>query len=248
MGSLIPIGGGADAEIQNLLNAAFNASNIKIIRNKVANEDVLDGNHHLHRIAYRLGTYPIGNYGADNAKGKWFFFLKNILKTAGHNGVSTAASIKKILAYALNHATGSDKVVRVVFRAIQGTDPNAEHFVSSASDVATEPGNPTDDADIAELVDTTGTLSLLLVCPAPLPNRSIPVPNQTSDLDKDAQGSVVEKPPIKIFTPQDLSPPSLSPLTRKPKGMRASKGSAKTSKKAKKAKKTKKTKKTKKRG
>jgi hypothetical protein len=237
MGSLIPIGGGADAEIQNLLNTAFNASNIKIIRAKVANEDVLDGNHQLHRIAYRLGAYPIGNYGADDAKGKWFFFLKKILKTADHNGVSTAASIKKILAYALSHATGADKVVRVVFRAIQGTDSNAEHFVSSAPDVASEPGNPHGNTDIARLVDTTGTLSVLLVCPAPLPNQSAPVPNQTSDVDKNAQGNIVEKPPIKIFTPQDLSPPTLSPLTRKPKGTGASKGPAKKAKKTKKAKK-----------
>jgi hypothetical protein len=243
MGSLIPIGGGGDAEIQNLLNTAFNASNIKIIRTKVANEDLLDGNHHLHRIAYRLGAYPIGNYGADDAKGKWFFFLKNILKTAKHNGVSTAASVKKILAYALSHATGADKVVRVVFQAIQGTDPNAEHFVSSASGVATEPGNPTDNADIARLVDTTGTLSLTLVCPAPLPNQSAPVPNQISDVDKDSQGNIIEKKPIKIFTPQDLSPPTLSPLTRKPKGKGAYKGPAKTGKKAKKTKKAKKAKK-----
>jgi hypothetical protein len=236
MGSLIPIGGGADAEIQNLLNAAFNASNIKIIRTKVANEDLLDGNHHLHRIAYRLGTYPIGNYGADDAKGKWFFFLKNILKTADHNGMSTAASIRKILAYALSHATGADKVVRVVFRAIQGIDSNAEHFVSSAPDVATEPGNPHDNTNIARLVDTTGTLSVLLVCPAPLSNKSAPVPNQTSDVDKDTQGSIIEKPPIKIFTPQDLSPPTLSLITRKPKGKGTYKRPPKTSKKAKKMK------------
>jgi hypothetical protein len=243
MGSLIPIGGGADGEIQNLLNTAFNASNIKIVRTKVASEDLLDGNHHLHRIAYRLGAYPVGNYGTDDAKGKWFYFLNNILKTADHNGVKTAASIKKILSYAMHHATGADKVVRVVFQAIQGGDATADHFVSSASGVATEPGNPINDADIAGLVDTTGTLTITLVCPAPLPNQSAPVPNQTSDLDRDPQGNIIEKPPIKIFTPQDLSPPVLSPATRKPEGKGAYMGRAKTGKKAKKTTKAKKTKK-----
>jgi hypothetical protein len=240
MGSLIPIGGGADGEIQNLLNAAFNPSNIKIIRATVT-ENLWDDHHHLHRIAYRLGAYPIGNYGSDDAKGKWFFFLKNVLKTATHNGVSTATSIKKILAYALSHASGADKVVRVAFRAIEGTDAKADHFVASGDGTGT--GNPTADADIAALVDATGTLSLVLVCPVSLPDRSAPVPNQRSDVDKDSQGNIIEKPPINIFTPQVLSPPVLSPDTRKPRTSRtpkrgkARKGPAKKRKTPKKTKK-----------
>jgi hypothetical protein len=231
MGSLIPIGGGADAEIQNLLNTAFNATNIKIVRTKVANENLLDDNHHLHRIAYRLGTYPIGNYTGDDAKGKWFYFLKHILKSAKFNDVLTAKSIKMTLAYALRNATGTTKVVRVVFRAIQGTDATADHFVA--------PDNPTSDSDIGKLVDTTGTLSVVLVCPSSLPDQSIPIPNQQADLDVDSHGSIIEKPPIKIFTPQDLSPPVLSPTTRKAhrsktkKKRGAKKATAKTRKKAK---------------
>lgn len=247
MGSLIPIGGGADGEIQSLLNTAFNASNIRIIRAKIAKENLLDDHHQLHRIAYRLGTYPIGNYGADDAKGKWFYLLKRILKTARHNNESTATSIKKILAYAMSHTSKPGQVTRVVFRAIKGTDPNADHFIASGEAIA--PGNPTADADIAALVDTTGTLSVVLVCPEPLPDQSTSVPNQTSDVDKDPQGNIIEKPPIKIFTPQDLSPPSLSPETRKPrksgtpgrgktrKAPAKKRKAAKTAKKAKKAKK-----------
>jgi hypothetical protein len=245
MGSLIPIGGGGDAEIQNLLNAAFNATNIEIVRTKVANENLLDDDHHLHRIAYRLGTYPIGNYAGDDAKGKWFYFLKHILKNAKFNGVLTATSIKMTLAYALRNSTGATKVVRVVFRAIQGTDATADHYVA--------PGNPTSDSDIAKLVDTTGTMSVALVCPKSLPDQSIPVPNQKADLDVDSHGSIIEKPPIKIFTPQDLSPPTLSPKTRKPRTSKttktraAKKVAAKTRKKtkAKKAKKATKAKKSK---
>ena len=232
MGSLIPIGGGADGEIQNLLNTAFNASNIKIIRTKVASENLLDSDHHLHRIAYRLGTYPIGNYAGDDAKGKWFYFLKHILKTARYNGVSTTDSIKNILAYAMRHATGPDKVVRVVFRAIEGTDASRDHYVA--------PDNPTADPGIAGLLDTTGTLSVVLVCPRSLPNQSSPVPDQKSDVDVDSHGHIIEKPPIKIFTPQDLSPPTLSPTTRRPKGKGGYKATAKKGK-------TKKTRKAKKR-
>jgi hypothetical protein len=236
MGSLIPIGGGGDAEIQNLLNAAFNATNIKIVRTKVANENLLDGDHHLHRIAYRLGTYPIGNYATDDAKGKWFYFLKHVLKTAEYNGTLTATSIKKTLAYALRNATGATKVVRVVFLAIQGTDATADHYVA--------PGNPTSDAEIAKLVDTTGTLSVVLVCPKSLDNQSAPVPNQQADVDVDTHGSIIEKPPIKIFTPQNLSPPTLSPQTRQPKTTKTrvpkkKKTKAKKVKKATKAKKRK---------
>jgi hypothetical protein len=208
MGSLIPIGGGADAEIQNLLNAAFNATNINIVRTTVANENLLDDNHHLHRIAYRLGTYPIGTYAGDDARGKWFYFLKHILKTARHNGELTATSIKKTLAYAVRNASGAGKVVRVVFTAIAGTDATAEHYVA--------PGNPTSDADIASLVDTTGTLRIVLVCPHSLPDQSIPIPNQPGDVDVDPQGNVVEKKPVNIFAPKDLSPPTLSPKTHKP--------------------------------
>jgi hypothetical protein len=94
MGSFIPIGGGADAEIKGHLNAAFNDTNIAIVRDVVAKENIFDDLHHLHRIAYRLGTYPDKTYPKDDAKGKWFYFLKKTLKDAAHNGVSTTTSIK----------------------------------------------------------------------------------------------------------------------------------------------------------
>jgi len=223
MGSLIPIGGGADAEIKGRLNAAFNATNIGIVRNVVANENIFDGQHKLHRIAYRLGTYPTKTYPNDNAKGKWFFFLKKIIKDAAHNGISTTDSIKAILSYALN----THGVKRVVFDARQGSDPNADHYV--------DPGNPVTTVDIARLVDTTGTLMVALICPAPLPNSTAPTPNQDADLDRDANGNIIERKPIKIFTPANLAPPTLLKETRQPKGKTKAKKAKKT--KAKKAKK-----------
>ena len=83
------------------LNAAFNDTNIGIVRGVVANENLFDGHHHLHRVAYRLGAYPIKTYSGDNATGKWFYFLKKILKDATYNGVPTTQSIKSILSYAV---------------------------------------------------------------------------------------------------------------------------------------------------
>jgi hypothetical protein len=214
MGSLIPIGGGADAEIKTSLNAAFNDTNIVMVKGVVAKENLFDGHHHLHRIAYRLGTYPIRTYPGDDAQGKWFYFLKKILKDAAYNGVATTDSIKSILSYAMRNSGAKNSVVkRVVFDARPGTDPKADHYIESV----TNAGNPVADADIAALVDTAGTLSVALICPSPLPNKSSPVPNQQGDLDVDANGNIIEKPPIKIFIPKNLAPPVLSKKTRAPR-------------------------------
>src|SRR5690349_5203072 len=105
MGTLIPIGGGGDAEIKGHLNAAFNDWNITIVKSVAANENIFDEHHLLHRVAYRLGAYPIKTYAGDNAQGKWFYFLKHVLQNATYNGRSTATSIKKILSYAVSHSS-----------------------------------------------------------------------------------------------------------------------------------------------
>ncbi len=203
MGGLIPIGGGADAEIKSSLNFAFNDVNIKQVRKVVKNENLFDDDHHLHRVAYRLATYPVRNYGNDPAKAKWFFFLQNVLLAAVHGGVSTADSIKKILSYAMRNPNNT--VQRVVFDAVQGPD-QSPHYVDG--------GNPIQDNQIAGLVDTTGTLMIRLICPAPLNDNDVaPTPNKTSDLDRDHQGNVIEHPPIKIFNP----PPAAAVLPGAPK-------------------------------
>ena len=210
MGALIPINGGADAEIKTSLNAAFNATNILIVKAVVAKENLFDGDHHLHRIAYRLGTYPVKTYPGDDARGKWFFFLKSILTGATYKGVSTAHSIKSILSYAVKNSGATNSAVkRVVFDAQQGTVGNVDHYIY--------PANPVADADVAALVDTTGTLSVLLVCPSPLPNNASAIPNQQGDVDVDAHGNIIERPPIKIFAPKNLAPPVLSKKTRTPR-------------------------------
>jgi hypothetical protein len=211
MGSLIPVGGGADAEIKLRLNTAFDDSHIDTVRTKVANENIFGNDHHLHRVAYRLGTYPVRDYSPDDAKGKWFYFLKKILKDAQFNGVSTTDSIRKVLSYAIK----TSGVKRVVFDAIEQAS-NFDHYVS--------PNNPIQDADIAPLVDSAGTLLLTLVCPSPLRNNSAPTPDQNADLDRDSQGHIIEKPPIKIFTPTSLAPPALKKKKNPSKKTKAKKG------------------------
>ena len=206
MGALIPIGGGADAEIKRQLNTVFDPAHIGTVRSKVASEDIFEERkpHNLHRVAYRLGAYPIGNYSPDDAKGKWFYFLKKILKDASFNGVSTTKSIRKILSYAMKTKT----VARVVFDAKEDASV-PEHYVS--------PANPIEDDEIAPLVDSSGTLLVMLICPKPLPDISAPTPNKDADLDRDSHGHIIEKPPIKIFTPSILAPAVLAKKKKAPK-------------------------------
>jgi hypothetical protein len=199
MGSLIPIGGGADAEIKSRLNAAFNDKNIIIVRGQDAKENLFNGqgNHHLHRLAYRLGAYPIGTYTGESAraKGKWFYFLKHTLRGPAIRSIIT------ILSYAMTY---TDTVARVVFDARPG-DPKVDHYVAGPTP------NPTDDDDIAQLVDSSGTLLLVLICPDSLSMNTIAVPDQPGDADTG------EQPPIRIFTPSVLTPPVLDKKTRKPR-------------------------------
>jgi hypothetical protein len=198
MGGLIPIGGGADAEIKGLLNAAFDDTNIAIVRGQMAKENLFDGNHHLHRLAYRLGAYPVRVYKGDSAKaqGKWFYFLKNTLTDP------PIKSIKAILSYAM---TNPGSVARVVFDARPG-DPktNPDHYIDGPTQ------NPTSAADISQLVDSSGTLLVALICPESLSMNTAAVPNQQGDVDNG------EQKPAKIFTPTVLAPPVLDKKTRKP--------------------------------
>src|SRR5208283_1204562 len=135
-------------------------------------------------------------------------------------------SIKSILSYALRNSGGkTSSVKRVVFDATQDA-ANVDHYIY--------PGNPVADVDIAPLVDTAGTLSVTLICPSSLPNQASPVPNQQGDIDVDAQGNIIEKPPIKVFTPQNLAPPVLSKKTRTPKKTKAKNKATRNVKKKKK--------------
>jgi hypothetical protein len=131
-----------------------------------------------------------------------------------HGGISTADSIKAILSYAVKNQYKNVK--RVVFDAVQGPD-KSPHYV--------EGGNPTQDNQIAGLIDTTGTLMIRLICPQSLNDNDVsPTPNQSGDVDRDQNGSIIEQYPIKIFNP----PPAAAVLPKAPKkGKKDTKGKAK---------------------
>jgi hypothetical protein len=164
MGALIPIGQGADAEIKEKLNSTFSFDNLAALQGNIGTEDLFDANHHLHRVAYRLGCFPALNH-TEKARRKWFYFLKRVLTAANVNGHVTAAVIKKQLQYALQQGA---TIQRVVFEAVEDTNAPA-HYVY--------PDNWT------EQVHGT-TLSILLMCPGPLKTgNQDAVPDQPGDMD-----------------------------------------------------------------
>ena len=167
MGALIPIGGGADAEIKDKLNKRFSGQNLTNLKNarNTGGEDLFDGSHHLQRVAWRLRCYPTKTYN-HNAKGKWFYFLHETLPAADDGtGVTTADAIKAVLDQATDP---NGTITAVVFDAQE--DPNAPcHYVHPSND---DPG-----------ILVGNTYNLILVCPAPLSNDTEPDPDQASDAD-----------------------------------------------------------------
>jgi hypothetical protein len=165
MGALIPIGRGGDAEIKDKLNKTFSGENLTALQNNTSGENLFDDQHHLHRVAYRLGCYPIEQHSGEKSRQKWFYFLKYTLPNSRENGRLTSDAIKHLLLYALDP---SNKIKRVVFEAIEDTTTNV-HYI--------DPDNWT-----PQVVDRT--LKILLRCPAPLdPANTAPMPDQPGDAD-----------------------------------------------------------------
>lgn len=94
MGSLMPVGSGPDKEIITVLNNLFSGANLQALRDHDKKEKLFKGNRRLHRVAVRLGAYPARDYSPDQAKKKWFFFLRNL-------PIATTRAINRILNDAL---------------------------------------------------------------------------------------------------------------------------------------------------
>ena len=183
MGALIPVGGGADAEIKDRLNRTFSFDNLTALQDNTAVENFFDDNHKLHRVAFRLGCYPI--QGAEKSRKKWFYLLKNTLPAANYNppgggpARNTAAAIKTLLGYALDP---TKNIVRVIFDAVEDTAA-PQHYV--------HPDNLTPQVRVGR--HNQNTLTILLVCPRPLdPGNLENIPD--GEIDKDAGGNSVERP------------------------------------------------------
>jgi hypothetical protein len=180
LGALIPIGQGADAEIKDKLNRTFSFDNLNQLQHNPSGENLFDGDHTLHRVAFRLGCFPVQS-GGEKSRKKWFYLLKNVLPAATYNGIVTAQAIKDMLGWALNPM---NNVTRVVFDAVEdsGTGVHYIHPNNSTKDTRTAGGN------------RGVTLNMLLVCPAPLANANVTdIPDTANDIDKHA-GTSVERP------------------------------------------------------
>ena len=121
MGALLPVGSGPDAEIVDRLNKIFSGTSLAVLRRHNKKEKLFDSNHRLGRVAWRLGAYPARDYGTDDAKRKWFFFLHQVL-TQG-----TKDAIKRIL----NDAMSRSAITAVVFSVEENSDADFAHLSPS---------------------------------------------------------------------------------------------------------------------
>lgn len=176
MGSLIPIGQGADAEIKSRLNKTFSHVNLATLQGLYATENLFDGNHSLHRVAYRLGCHPVDKYN-EPSRAKWFYFLRTTMTAAMHDGVNTADAIKSTLAFAQNPA---NNIIRVIFEAVEVAGASAHYL---------HPDNAT--TGFAKMVHGR-TLHMLLICPAALDPTHLA--NDPITPDVDGNGNSVEHP------------------------------------------------------
>src|SRR5262245_4457844 len=104
MGALLPVGSGPDAEIVDRLNELFSGTELASLRRHNKKEKLFDASHRLWRVAFRIGAYPSRDYGSDDAKRKWSFFLHHVLPQ------DTQDAIKRIL---------GDAMTRTAIRAVK---------------------------------------------------------------------------------------------------------------------------------
>jgi hypothetical protein len=125
MGALLPVGSGPDAEIVQTLNGLFKGDNLKALRSHHKLREKLFGpGHRLRRVALRIGAYPTRDYGTDDAKRKWFFFLHHVLPQA------TQDAIKRILNDAMTRLT----IKAVEFSVEENSVVSAPHLFPSNSE------------------------------------------------------------------------------------------------------------------
>ena len=91
MGSLIPSGN--DTNVINKLDAIFSDPKLGRLRAFVNGADAhfFHAPRLLRRISYRLQIWP------DGARGRWFYFLKNLLPNTAQNGTTVAVVIRDAL-------------------------------------------------------------------------------------------------------------------------------------------------------
>jgi hypothetical protein len=173
MGALMPVGGGPDKEICDTLNTLFSGADLTALRNHLATENLFDGNHRLGRVAARIGAFPARDYGADQAKRKWFYFLDRVLTQA------TKDAIKRILSDTLTQTVNNVK--------------GANFSVEENSAVTNAHLYPSNSEPLANYLDSTKNYYLVhMVVKQPLDDQHGEDPPANNDTDP--QGNNVETP------------------------------------------------------
>jgi hypothetical protein len=196
MGALLPVGSGPDAEIVDRLNKLFSGAALRVLRNHNAKEKLFKANRRLRRVAFRIGAYPARDYGADDAKRKWFFFLHHVLTQATEN------AIKRIL----NDALSRTAIKAVVFSVEENSQASHPHLF---------PGN---NEPLAKYLNAAGDKYLVhLVVKAPMDDDAEDPPD---DNDPDNGEQQIDWPKLRLRRPDFKRPQSKkakSPAKTRPK-------------------------------
>ena len=136
MGSLIPSGG--DTNVINKLDNMFSDPHLANLRAfvKTTDSNFFHAPRHLRRISYRLKIWP------DGLKGRWFYFLKNLLPNTAQNGTTVAVVIRD----ALKTFVADTNCSHVRFQVqpdVHGTLPAGIDYRADINpDPAARPANP----------------------------------------------------------------------------------------------------------
>ncbi len=180
MGALMPVGSGPDKEIVTLLNNLFSGKNLKALRDHNAHKEKLfASNRRLHRLAFRIGAYPAKDYKPDDAKRKWFYFLRHLPK-------ATQDAIKRILDDALTN----NKIDAVMFSVEENATVNAPHLYPSNGDPLPNFLNDTKDRYLVDLI-----------VKAPMPDTGEDPP-----ADSDSNEVPIEWPKLRLRRPKFAKP------------------------------------------
>lgn len=165
MGALLPVGSGPDAEIVDRLNELFSGKDLAALRKHNKKEKLFDPSHRLRRVAFRIGAYPSKDYGKDDAKRKWFFFLHHVLPQ------ETQDAIKRIL---------GDAMTRNAIKAVK--------FSVEENSVVTHPHLfPSNNEPLASYLNAAGNTYLVhLVVQGPMDDSAEDPPGD-NDPDKGEQ-------------------------------------------------------------
>jgi hypothetical protein len=177
MGALLPVGSGPDAEIVQTLNDLFKLDKLAALRRHHRLREKLFGpGHRLRRVALRIGAYPARDYGTDDAKRKWFFFLHHVLPQ------ETQDAIKRIL---------NDAMTRLTIKAVE--------FSVEENSVVTAPHLfPSNGEDLDRYLNAAGNkYRVHLVVKAPMADDAEDPP----DNDPDSDEKPIEWPTLKLGRP-----------------------------------------------